>query len=139
MLYVGYIGIGYLKVGPQPPSGPFADQPPTGKPSKAERTTKTMPRNPARRSGRPASCPETCGAERMTNPKPSNPTKQSSRPSPCRLTLRGGVADQVPAEQTCEAERPTNSRPSNPTRRRTKPDAIDPRRLQQNTSSPTHF
>jgi hypothetical protein len=107
MLYVGYLGTGYPKVGPQSPFGPFTDQPPAG--------------NPARWSGRPTSCRETCMTER-----PTNPTRRSSRPSPCRLTLRGGVADQAPVEQTCKAERPTICKPSNPERWRTKHNAIDP-------------
>jgi hypothetical protein len=108
---VGYLGTGYPKVNPSPCFDPLADQLPT------ERA---------------------CEAERPTNSPPSNYTRRNDRPTPSGETLQGRVDDQLPVEQPCEVGRPTNSESANRARQRTWLDDVDPRRLRQDATSPTH-
>jgi hypothetical protein len=123
--FVWYLGTGYPKVCPQPPSGPSVDQSSVEQLNEVERTT---------RSSTELAC-------------------ETERSNPHRAASRGGATDQLPAEQPCEverptdqlpveqpyeAERPTNSEPGNHARRRFRPDTIDLRRLRQDASSSTH-
>jgi hypothetical protein len=60
------------------------------------------------------------------------------RPSANRVSLQGGVASQVPAEQVCEVGRPTKV-PAKRTREEgTRADDVSPRRMRQDTTSQNH-
>jgi hypothetical protein len=62
-----------------------------------------------------------CKVERTTKSLPSNPAKQSEWPSLYRATLWGRAANQVSVEQPCKTERSTKPLPSNPARQSDRP------------------